>query len=333
MKIAVFSTKVYDREFLKSDKHEFVFFKEELSEEMAQRTQGFEGVCIFVNDQANANVLKKLKENGIKVILLRCAGYNNVDLKEAKNLGIKVYSVPRYSPAAVAEFAVGLMLTLNRHIHKAYNRVRDNNFALDGLMGFDMEGKTVGVVGTGGIGAIVVRIMAAFGCKILAYDVYKNEKLQKEQPDMKYVELDEIWKQCHVISLHAPLTKETEHMINDDAVSKMKDGVLIVNTSRGPLVDTKAIIKGLKSKKIGAVGLDVYENESSLFYSDHSKDIPQDDLLSRLISFPNVIVTGHQAFFTKEALTNIAKSTNDNIDNFLAGKDDGELTKNNKSNL
>jgi len=327
MKIAVFGAKVYDREFLKSDQHEYVYFKEELSEEMAKRAQGFEAACIFVNDKADANVLKKLSENGVKCLLLRCAGYNNVDLKEAKNLGIKVYSVPRYSPNAVAEFAVGLMLTLNRHLHKAYNRVRDNNFALDGLMGFDMLGKTVGVVGTGAIGAIVVKIVRAFGCKVIAYDVYKNAQLQKDFPDMEYVELEQIWKQSDIISLHAPLSKDTQHMLNDDAVAKMKDGVMIVNTSRGPLVDTKALIKGLKSKKIGAVGIDVYENESNLFYNDHSKDVPEDDILSRLTSFPNVIVTGHQAFFTKEALTNIAKTTNDNINNFIAKKDDGELTK------
>jgi len=331
MKIAVFSTKTYDRQFLKSDKHEFVFFKEELSTDLVSKVvSGFEAVCIFVNDCADESVLKSLKEKEVKVVFLRCAGFNNVDLKAAKSLGIKVYRVPQYSPSAVAEFAVGLMLTLNRHIHKAYNRVRDSNFALDGLMGFDMNGKTVGVVGTGAIGAIVCRIMKAFGCKVLAYDVVKNEKLQQEMPELQYVELDKLWAESDIISLHAPLLKQTEHMVNDDAISKMKQGVMIINTSRGPLVDSKAVIKGLKSRKIGAVGLDVYENESNLFFSDHSGEPMQDDLLSRLTSFPNVIVTGHQAFFTTDALTIISKTSLENVVDFLGGKVTNELTKNNK---
>jgi len=329
MKIAFFSTKPYDQKsFEQSDKskYEITFFKEEFSSELTSRLDNFDAICVFVNDKVDESKIKILKQKGIKLILLRCAGFDNVDLKSCKNEGIKVYRVPQYSPSAVAEFAVGLMLSLNRKIHKAYNRTRDNNFSLDGLLGFDMNGKTVGVVGTGAIGAIVVRIMKAFGCKVVAYDVYKNEKLIQEL-NLEYVELDALFAQSDIISLHAPLMKETTHMVNEAAISKMKDGVMIINTSRGPLIDTKAVIKGLKSKKIGGIGMDVYENEANLYFADHSNEAMEDDILSRLTGFPNVLVTGHQAFFTKEALDNIRKFTLQNIEDFQQGKDTNECTK------
>eukprot|EP01114_Cavostelium_apophysatum_P002692 TRINITY_DN1237_c0_g1_i2.p1 TRINITY_DN1237_c0_g1~~TRINITY_DN1237_c0_g1_i2.p1 ORF type:complete len:334 (-),score=125.03 TRINITY_DN1237_c0_g1_i2:24-1025(-) len=329
MKIALFGAKSYDQSSIKSGGNaEFEYLKEDLSAESAGRlTSGkYEGVCIFVNDKADEACINVLKEKGIKFILIRAAGFNNVDLKAAKTAGIKVFRVPAYSPNAVAEFAVGLMLALNRKIHKSYNRTRENNFALDGLLGFDFNGKTVGVIGTGAIGVIVCRIMKAFGCRIIAYDIYKNEKAQQEI-GFEYVDLDTVWKESDVISIHAPLTKETTHMLNDDSVAKLKDGVMIVNTSRGPLIDTKALIRGLKTKKIGSVGMDVYENESNLFFEDHSKDVMEDDMMARLTSFNNVIVTGHQAFFTKEALGNISKTTMQNIDDFTNGKDTNEMTK------
>jgi len=329
MKIAFFSTKAYDeKSFEKSEKskYEITFFKQEISIELCQRLDGFEAICVFVNDKVDESKITVLKQKGIKLILLRCAGFDNVDLKVAKKEGMKVYRVPQYSPYAVAEFAVGLMLALNRKIHKAYNRTRDNNFALEGLLGFDMNGKTVGVVGTGAIGAIVVRIMKAFGCKVIAYDVYKNDKLIQEL-NLEYVELDKLFEQSDIISLHAPLMKETTHMVNEAAISKMKDGVMIINTSRGPLIDTKAVIRGLKTKKIGAIGMDVYENESNLYFSDHSSEALEDDILARITGFPNVLVTGHQAFFTKEALDNIRKFTLQNVDDFLEGKDTNECTK------
>jgi len=336
MRIAVFSSKPWDKEFLGKkfeNKHELTFISQRLEPESVDLVKiggkEHEAVCIFVNDDCQKETVEKLKSSGIKLILLRCAGTDNVDLEAAKSAGIRVYSVPGYSPNAVAEHAVALVLSLNRKTHKSYNRVREANFNLDGLLGFDIKGKTVGVFGTGRIGAVFANIMKGFGAKLLAYDVYKNENLVKET-GISYVSLDEMLSQSDIISIHMPLTKETTHIINDENIEKMKKGVMIVNTSRGPLVDTKAVIRGLKTGKIGYLGLDVYEEEKKLFYEDRSGDILGDDVFARLLTFPNVIITGHQAFFTKEAQENIVSSTLENVSNFLEGKDTNEQTKEQK---
>jgi len=331
VKITVFSTKSWDREYLPAgneEKHELKFVEAHLDTHTAGLAEG-EAVCIFVNDDCQKEVLGELSKRGVKLVLLRCAGYNNVDLVEAKKLGIKVMSVPGYSPYAVAEHAVALILSLNRKVHKAYNRVRENNFELSGLLGFDIHGKTVGVLGTGKIGAVFAGIMKGFGANIIGYDVYKNDKVVQET-GLKYVELDELLAQSDIISIHLPLLKETTNIIDDKAIAKMKKGVLIVNTSRGPLLDTKAAIRGLKSGTIGYLGLDVYEKEGSFFYEDKSGEVMQDDTFARLLTFPNVLITGHQAFFTKDAQQNICKTTFANVKDFLEGKDTNEQTKNAK---
>jgi len=329
MRIAIFSSKNYDIEYLKKHNdahHELVFYSERLGVDTVSLAANFEAICIFVNDVANKEVLQGLAKIGVKVILLRAAGFNNVDLLVAKDLGLKVYRVPAYSPNSVAEHAVGLVLTLNRKIHRAYNRVKEQNFSLDGFLGFDLKGKTVGVLGTGQIGAIFAKIMNGFGCKLLGYDVFQNENLVKEF-GLKYVSLDELLNQSDIISLHAPLLPTTHHIINADTIQKMKTGVMIINTSRGALIDTKAVIQGLKQGKIGYLGVDVYEEEADLFFEDLSNQIIKDDVFTRLLTFPNVIVTGHQAFFTKEAQVAIATSTFSNVKDFLEGKDTNELTK------
>lgn len=315
MKVAVFSTKPYDRHFLDAANaahaHELVYLEPLLSSNTASLTAGFPAVCLFVNDTADAKTLDILAANGTKLIALRCAGFNNVDLKRAAELGITVVRVPAYSPYSVAEFAVALLLTLNRKIHKAYNRVREGNFALDGLAGFDLHDRTVGVIGTGKIGFIFAEIMKGFGCKVLGYDLYPNP--QFAEAGGRYVELPELLSSADVISLHCPLTPETRHLIDREAIALMKPGAMLINTSRGALVDTEAAIEGLKSRQIGALGLDVYEQEADLFFEDLSNEIIQDDVFERLLMFPNVIVTGHQAFFTTEALSNIAETTLANI--------------------
>lgn len=329
MKIAVYSSKPYDIEFLKKEfpsSYELTFFAEKLGIHSAALAKEFEAICIFVNDVADKEVLNQLVKGKTRVILLRCAGFNNVDLLEAKSLGIKVYRVPSYSPYAVAEHAVGLTMCLNRKIHRAYNRVREHNFSLDGFVGFDLKGKTIGVIGTGQIGAIFSRIMLAFGTKILAYDVIQNDSLVKDNI-VKYVSLDEVFQNSDIISLHVPLFPTTHHLINESSIAKMKTGVMIINTSRGALLDTKAVINGLKSGKIGYLGVDVYEEESDLFFEDLSNKIITDDVFARLLTFPNVIVTGHQAFFTSEAQSEIARVTHFNITEFEQGKDTNELTK------
>jgi len=329
MKIAVFSSKPYDIDYLKqynTAKYELVFYAERLGAQTVNLAQNFEAICIFVNDVANAEVLQGLHKIGVKLILLRAAGFNNVDLLVAKELGIKVYRVPSYSPNSVAEHAVGLVLTLNRKIHRAYNRVKEQNFSLDGFLGFDLKGKTIGVLGTGQIGAIFAKIMNGFGCKLLGYDVFQNESLVKDL-GLKYVSLDELLAQSDIISLHAPLLPTTHHIINPETIQKMKDGVMIINTSRGALIDTKSVIQGLKQGKIGYLGMDVYEEEADLFFEDLSNQIIKDDVFTRLLTFPNVIVTGHQAYFTKEAQVAIASSTFGNVKDFLEGKDANELTK------
>lgn len=319
-KIAVFSAKQFDRETFndavnrESAPLTLTFFEVSLNEESAALVQGFDAICAFVNDDLNQNVLEIIKEAGIKVIALRCAGFNNVDIHYAAEAGIQVYRVPSYSPYSVAEHTVALILTLNRKTHRAFNRVREGNFNLDGLIGFDLHQKCAGIVGTGKIGGALAKILLGFGMKVLAHDPYQNEELKAA--GVEYVELNDLLPRCDILSLHCPLTPENRYLINAKAIQSMKDGVMIINTSRGALIDTRALIHGLKSKKIGCVGLDVYEEEASLFFKDMSQQIIQDDIFMRLTTFPNVLVTGHQAFLTNEALNAIAETS---INNLLAG--------------
>jgi D-lactate dehydrogenase len=317
MKVAIFSAKKYDREFLSSanaSRHQLRFFEPRLNGETVGLAGGFDAVCVFVNDHANAAVIARLRSLGVRLIALRCAGYNNVDLAAAKKHGITVVRVPAYSPYAVAEHTIALILALNRKLHRAYNRVREGNLALDGLLGFDMHGKTVGVIGTGQIGTVVAQILAGFGCPTLAFDPFPNATCQSL--GVRYVELNELFAQSDIISLHCPLTPENKYIINEAAIARMKKGVMLINTSRGALLDTVAIIEGLKSGKIGYLGLDVYEEEEEIFFEDRSGLILSDDVFARLLTFPNVIITGHQAFFTREALLNIAATTIDNVTKF-----------------
>jgi len=315
MKVAVFSAKPYDKLFLEETNrqhhHELKFFSPSLDDATVGLAVGFEGICVFVNDRLDRAIIETLHQQGIRLIALRCAGYNNVDLDAAKELDIPVVRVPAYSPYAVAEHAIALILTLNRKIHRAYNRVREGNFALNGLLGFDLHNRTVGIVGTGKIGRIAGQILHGFGCQVLAYDLYPNQEFAQRYGE--YVSLEELLSRSDIISLHCPLTPQTHHLIDEDAISKMKQGVMLVNTSRGGLIDTQAVIKGLKSRQIGHLALDVYEKESSMFFEDMSGEIIQDDVFERLLTFPNVIITGHQAFFTEDALQNIAETTLNNI--------------------
>ena len=277
--------------------------------------QGADAVCIFVNDTADAGTIRQLAAMGVKLIALRCAGFNNVDLKAAAEYGIPVVRVPAYSPHAVAEHAVALMLALNRKVHRAYWRTRDGNFSLHGLMGFDMYGKTAGIIGTGKIARELIRILKGFGMKVLAYDIFPDAEYAA-QAQVEYVTLDELYRRADIISLHCPLTDQTRYMVNGDAIGKMKPGVILINTGRGQLIHTEALIEGLKEKKIGAAGLDVYEEEAAYFYEDTSDRIMDDDILARLLSFNNVIMTSHQGFFTREALDSIAHTTLQNINDF-----------------
>jgi D-lactate dehydrogenase len=317
VKVAVFSTKKYDREFLSAandSHHELRFFEPYLNEETVGLAAGFGAVCVFVNDRVNAAVIATLRSLGVRLIALRCAGYNNVDLSAATKHGITVVRVPAYSPYAVAEHTIALMLALNRKLHRAYNRVREGNLALDGLLGFDMHGKTVGIIGTGKIGSVVAQILRGFGCPTAAFDPMPNATCPSY--GVQYVTLDELFAQSDIITLHCPLTPANKHMIDAHALSKMRAGVMVINTSRGALIDTLAVIEGLKSGKIGSLGLDVYEEEEQIFFEDRSGLIIPDDVFSRLLTFPNVIITGHQAFFTREALLNIAATTIGNITRF-----------------
>ncbi|MFQ1023877.1 2-hydroxyacid dehydrogenase [Avibacterium paragallinarum] len=322
MKIAVYSTKNYDRKYfeLVNVKYGFdlEFFDFMLNESTAKMAEHCDVVCIFVNDDGSRKVLEKLAALGIKMVALRCAGFNNVDLKAAQDLGIKVVRVPAYSPEAVAEHTVGLMLTLNRKIHRAYQRTREANFSLEGLAGFNMHGRTVGVIGTGKIGIAVMRILKGFGMHILAYDPFKNPVA--EELGAEYVSLDELYARSQIITLHCPATPENYHLLNRDAFAKMRDGVMIINTSRGTLIDTQAAIDALKQRKIGALGMDVYENERDLFFEDKSNEVIQDDVFRRLSSCHNVLLTGHQAFLTEEALTSISSVTLENIYSLKTGK-------------
>ena len=317
MKIAFFSTKSYDRESFEkynNQEHQLAFYKAQLNDQTVNLTSGYQAICVFVNDRVNAMIIKKLHKNGVQIIALRCAGFNNVDLQAAAEVGIKVVRVPAYSPMAVAEHAVALIMTLNRKTHKAYNRVREGNFAADRLTGFNLFGKTVGVIGTGKIGEAFCQIMLGFGCKVLAYDIYENEKLKLK--GIEYLPFEEVLKQSNIVSLHCPLNDHTHHIMNKTTFSKMKKGAMLINTSRGGLVDTKAVIKALKKGKIGYLGIDVYEEEEELFFQDLSEQIITDDQIMRLMAFPNVLVTAHQGFLTNEALENIATITLENITNF-----------------
>jgi D-lactate dehydrogenase len=325
MRIALFSTKPYDRasfeEVNAAHGHELHFFEPRLTPDTVQLARGFEGVCVFVNDQVDGEVVHALADGGTRILLLRSAGFNHVALEVAEERGIVVARVPAYSPHAVAEHAMGLILTLNRRLHRAYARVREGNFALDGLLGFDLHGKTMGVVGTGRIGQVFLRIAAGFGCRILAHDPYPSDGARAL--GAHYVELDELFSRSDIIALHLPLTPETHHLIDQAAVSRMKEGAMLINTSRGGLVDTRAVIEGLKSGRIGSLGLDVYEEEEELFFEDLSGTVIQDDVFARLLTFPNVLVTGHQGFFTREALAAIAGTTLGNATAFQGGE--GEL--------
>ncbi len=318
-KIAFFDTKPYDKasfdEANKKFNFNITYFEGKLSAKTAKLLQEFEAVCVFVNDVIDKKVIEILKKNDIKILALRCAGYNNVDL-EAIHGFIHVVRVPAYSPYAVAEHTVSLMMTLNRKIHKSYSRTREGNFSLNGLEGFDMHGRTAGIIGTGKIGQCLISILKGFGMEVLAYDLFPNEKYAKEA-GIKYVSLDEIYEKSNIISLHCPLTEETKHMINNESITKMKKGVMIINTGRGKLINSKDLIKGLKSGKIGSAGLDVYEEESAYFFEDKSTDMITDDVLARLMTFPNVIITSHQAFLTEDALNNIAKTTLQNVADYF----------------
>lgn len=322
MKVAVFSTKPYDREFLEKLNseygHELSFFEVPLNHNTAAVTEGFKAVCVFVNDKVNAETIEVLHQNGIELITLRCAGFNNVDLEAAENKNIKVFRVPAYSPQSIAEHALALILTLNRKTHKAFNRIRENNYSLDHLLGFDLYHKTVGVIGTGKIGGVFAKIMLGLGCELIAFDIEESSELKAE--GVSYLPLNEVLKRSDIISLHCPLTPETHHLIDKKAFSLMKKGVMLINTSRGAVIDTKEAIRALKSQKLGYLGIDVYEQEEKLFFRDLSDQIVSDDLIARLMSFPNVLITAHQGFFTQEAMTQIATVTLQNISDFEAGR-------------
>jgi D-lactate dehydrogenase len=325
MRTAVFSSKPYDKRFLekanasKADgRHVFSFFEDRLTASTVSIAHGYPAVCVFVNDDLSAPALEQLALGGTKYLVLRCAGFNQVDLKAAAHFGFDVRRVPAYSPYAVAEFTLGMILTLNRKYHRAFNRVREGNFGIDGLLGFDLHGSTVGVVGTGKIGLLTAKPLAAMGCAILGYDPFPNDLFR--QIGGCYVSLDELFAKSDIISLHCPLTPQSRHLIDAASLERMKPGVMLINTSRGALVDAVALIDALKSGQVGALGLDVYEQEADLFYEDLSGEIIQDDVLQRLLMFPNVLITSHQAFFTSTALRKIAETTIQNLNDLEAGR-------------
>ena len=325
MRIAFFSTHSFDREFFDAANHrhghDIEYLEARLAPATATLAGGFPAVCAFVNDDLREEVIRALHENGVRLIALRSAGFNHVDLPRALALGMTVTRVPAYSPHAVAEHAVAMMLSLNRKIHRAHARVREGNFALDGLLGFDMHGRTVGLLGTGRIGAVVARILNGFGCRILAYDVIRNPECV--ELGVQYRSLADLWAESDIVSLHAPLTSDTRHIIDEASIAQMKPGVMIINTSRGALADATALIGGLKSGRIGSVGLDVYEEEEQLFFRDLSAQVIQDDVFARLLTFPNVLITAHQGFFTREALHAISETTLANVSAFEQGRQTG----------
>ncbi|MFO7369838.1 MAG: 2-hydroxyacid dehydrogenase [Bacteroidales bacterium] len=315
MKVAVFNTKSYDKEYLDkanaSNHHELNYFESSLKLKSVKLAEGYDAVCVFVNDGLSKEVIEALVAQNIKAIVLRCAGFNNVDIETACRLGVKVLRVPAYSPSAVAEHAVALIMTLNRKTHKAYNRVREGNFSIERLQGFELSGKTVGVVGTGKIGAAFAAIMKGFGSRIVAFDVHPNKELEAQ--GTTYASLIELLRQSDIVSLHCPLTPETNRMINRDTLNLMKKGAMLINTSRGKLIDTDAAIDALKEGQLGYLGIDVYEQEEKLFFKDLSEMVIVDDKISRLMTFPNVLVTAHQAYFTDNALNQIAQTTVNNL--------------------
>lgn len=321
-RIAFFDTKPYDQksfdEVNKKYNFEITYYPMHLNKDTVGLARGFDIVCAFVNDVLDKPVISELKKNGVQLIALRSAGYNNVDLEAAYG-NIPVVRVPEYSPHAVAEHAVALMLSLNRKIHKAYYRVRDGNFSINGFLGFDLYGKSAGIIGMGKIGKCFMSILKGFGMKVCAYDKFPDEQYAKKE-GFSYVDLPTLYANSDIISLHCPLTQETYHMINEESISQMKDGIMIINTGRGKLIDTKALIEGLKGGKVGSAGLDVYEEESEYFFEDFSASMISDDVLARLLTFPNVLITSHQGFFTKEALFNISNTTFKNITEFFSGE-------------
>ena len=323
IKAIFYDVKEYDKEFFrkygKDYNIEMKFLKEKLNEETVDLSKGYEVVCAFTNDTINKNVIDVMAENGVKLLAMRCAGFNNVSLKDI-NDRFKVVRVPAYSPYAIAEYTVGMILALNRKIHKAYVRTREGNFSINGFMGFDLHKKTVGIIGAGKIAQILIKILKGFGTRVIAYDPYPNEKVAKEL-GFDFVDLDILYKESDIISLNCPLTKETKYMINRESMNKMKDGVMIVNTGRGMLIDSIDLIEALKDKKIGSAALDVYEEEEEYFFEDMSNKVIEDDILGRLLSFHNVLITSHQAYFTKEAVEAITKTTLDNIKDFAEGKE------------
>jgi D-lactate dehydrogenase len=321
MKIAFFDTHEFERESFRianGGRHELVFIEARLTEQTAALALGCEVACSFVNDRVDAAALATLSKLGVRLLALRSAGFNHVDLVAAATLGIPVVRVPAYSPYAVAEHAVGLVLALNRQVHRAHDRVRDWNFSLNGLVGFDLHGKTVGIIGTGRIGSVAARIFLGFGCNVLAHDIKPDAELQSL--GVRYADLAQIYAQCDVVSLHVPLLPATHHLIDAAALTSMKRGVMLINTSRGALIESRALIAALKTGQVGSAGLDVYEEEQGVFFQDLSGQMLQDDVLARLLTFPNVLVTAHQGFLTREALANIATTTLENVDAFMRGE-------------
>ncbi|WP_296249103.1 2-hydroxyacid dehydrogenase [Pseudomonas sp. UBA4194] len=324
MKIALFSAQPYDRRFFEEVLHRdhsdkdwaITYFADRLDADTVALAQGFDAICVFVNDQLDAKVLRTLKQYGVEAVLLRCAGFNNVDLTAVQALGLHVSRVPAYSPEAVAEHTLALVMTLNRHTHRAYNRVREGNFMLDGLLGFNLHGKTVGIIGTGQIGLATARIFKGFGCRVLAHDPVETPDFMKLG---HYARLDQLLGESDIVSLHCPLKDATYRLISAETLTRMKPGALLVNTSRGALIDTRSVIDALKSGHLGALAIDVYEQESSLFFQDHSNAYIDDEIFLRLTTFPNVIVTGHQGFFTQEALEQIASTTLHNLSCYVQG--------------
>lgn len=322
MKTALFSMHKFEKPFLEQanqGRHELLFFDTRLTKHTASFAKGCEAVSLFVSDDASASVLEVLSSSGIKYIVLRSAGFNNVDLQKTKDLGIRVSRVPAYSPYAVAEHAVALMLALNRNLIRAHHRISEGNFLLDGLTGFDMHGKTAGIIGTGKIGSVVAKILHGFGCNLLAYDAYPNEALV-QQYGLQYTDLQTLCGDADIITLHCPLMEDTKYIINSKSIAGMKHGVMLINTSRGKLINTKDVVAALKTGQISSFGIDVYEEEEGLFFEDHSEDILQDDLIARLMSFRNVLITSHQAFLTDTALKNIADTTISNLNCFESGE-------------
>jgi D-lactate dehydrogenase len=322
VQIAMYSAKSYDLSSFAAVNQQGTFairpIEDRLSSLSVSFAQGADAVCIFVNDKADAEILESLSRMGIRLVALRCAGFNNVDLDAASRLGMTVVRVPAYSPNAVAEHTIALILALNRNIHRAYNRVRDANFSLDGLVGFDLAGKTVGVIGTGRIGTIVARLLWHFRCEVICFDPIENPKVT--ELGITYVGLDELWERSHIISLNCPLSDDTHHLVSTDAIAKMHPGVMLVNTGRGGLIDTAAVVEALKAGQIGSLAIDVYEEEAPLFFQDRSSEVISDDVFARLLTFPNVLITAHQAFLTHEALAAIAQTTLDNLTALIEGR-------------